>query len=265
MNAYENLIPQIRRTYDLSTLDLDEKKVLGFLQEELDRNWQELNSTSIQTLRYSKLASGLPSNVNVSDFGEKLIELNDGQVMAGIRHLSMNPKLPFINLITSFDIVDIDLIRSVYKKIKNHFNVFNPCYLCWHSSYDYADDRLENFGSITLVKQLGSSTYDITNCVRDVSWSEVKSFYHQEYKLFHLEYPELKDQVPINSDKLMQGSSHFAFLENEQIVGMASVEKAKFLGEDAVYMNDILVSKLSRKQGVAKKSMHLFISFMRGS
>ncbi len=72
------------------------------------------------------------------------------------------------------------------------------------------------------------------------------SWYKAEYDKFHIQYPELKDWIGINSYELMEESRLekllFYLKVNGEKVGLIAGEKRKIFGFNAIYINEIMIA-----------------------
>lgn len=251
-------------TYDISGLGIDTTIAQNELKEELISEINDLNSekTKQARLEYFKVPG-----VNLSDYSEKLLSLNNGKkVIYGIRNFGGDPKLPFIQIIPNFEITSKKVALDIYQSIKDQFNIFNPLYLGFQTK-----DKIDAdfFGSTFMVasskeiKKINPWDFEKKIEFETINDSSYYDWYKNGYDEFHKEVPELKEKVTVNSlesmtDSQEQGLLKFVSLNGERI-GLIAGEREKFLGHDGLYFHEIFISAKWKKKGLAKAIQRKFI------
>ena len=92
--------------------------------------------------------------------------------------------------------------------------------------------------------------------LKKISDDNYYEWYFQGYEEFHIERPELKEMVQVNSKEVMnesleQGLLYYALIGNEK-VGLISGVKSEFLGHSGLYFYEILVRKKWKGKSLAK-------------
>ena len=214
----------------------------------------ELNQAEVLNSRLNWVGIG-----EDSDYLNRWIETSEGYVLAGIRHFSGNREKPFVYFWPSFKIKSIsDVIGS----IEPHFEIFNPKHYhfwcrpdCNHSEAAVIQQRF-----ISRIKNMKENHSVLEKASNYYDW------YSSEYHEFHKENPEYVDRIPMNSQELMdhcldQGLLYF-LIEEGRKVGLIAGENEVFLGQPAVYLNEILVAREYRKKGYAKKLLGSFVNLL---
>ncbi|WP_417334770.1 hypothetical protein [Halobacteriovorax marinus] len=251
-------------TYLLSSLSIDSNKALKEIEEEILDEYRDLNSEDTKRARldYFKV-----NDAKSDDYAEKILELEDNKkVIYGIRHKGANPDLPFVQLKANFSITSKADALEIYQKVRHEFEVFKPLYINFHNAMKVDADF---YGSIYMV----ASTKEIIECPNwsnegKITFEAIKDnsyydWYKDGYDQFHLDAPDLKNKVTVNScssmeDSLEQGLLKFVYL-NEERIGLIAGERSDFLGSSAVYFHEIFISKKWKGRGLAKVVQQKFI------
>lgn len=204
----------------------------------------ELDQAEILNQRLSWVGVG-----KASDYLNRWLETDEGYVLAGIRHFSGNREKPFVHIWPSFKINSID---NVIKSIGPHFRIFKPKhYHFWcRPDCNDSDATVIQQRFIGRIQDMRESHSELEETSNYYDW------YRAEYHEFHKRNPEYVDRIPANSQELMdrcldEGLLYFLMEEGKK-VGLIAGENEVFLGQPAVYLNEILVARDYRGKGYAK-------------
>jgi len=246
-------------------VELDEKKALNFLLNELREEIEDLNTSETKKARLEYFSV---EGVTSDDYSENFLDLGGGRkIIYGVRHLGGNKDIPFINLRTNFPIKSKSEVLGIYEIIQAQMKRFKPLYLSF-CSRDRVD--VDFIGSVHMVAKawdiLKVSPWDYEGRIelRTIRDDSYYNWYKNGYEQFHEECPELKAKVTVNSKDSMQesmdeGLLEFVYLEGEKI-GLISAERSFFLGHPGLYFHEIFVSKDFKGKGFAKAIQRKFVS-----
>ncbi len=260
MINYKEFALSVANTY---SLELDTKKVLAFFENELKEDFEGLNTEAVKKDRYSyfQIEGSKPE-----DYSENYTEINELKVIHGIRHFGGDKNLPFVNIIASKPILSKKDALSVYDSIKERYKFFKPLHLSFRSAKEIDADF---FASIHMVQKA-----QVIKSIKPWQFeSEIKfvtindrtfyDWYKNQYEVFHKNFPELKEKVTLNEldvfeDGLKESLLQFVKISDE-IVGLIAAERSKFLGEEGIYFNDIVITKDWKGKGLAKAIQRKFV------
>ncbi len=251
-------------TYNLEAFEIDQELALESVAKELEEVVKDLNREETQAARYKHLK--IP-NATKEDYWEHLIELDQHQkILCGIRHMGGNPDLPFVHLISNFDIQPADLVELYHQKLVDYFKLFKPQYIRYYT----ADEMNENkMGSCYLVQKAGvikalpphseESKIELIDPVDDSYYD----WYKAGYDAFHKANPDLKPHVPINGKGSMeecrkQGLLKMVHSQNEKM-GLIAAIREDFLGAKGIYFTEIFINEKYKGKGLAKNIQRKFI------
>mgnify|MGYP001370495502 CR=1 FL=1 len=178
-------------------------------------------------------------------------------LLAGIRHVNGNVNKPFVYIWPSFKISNME---SIINNVNPYFKIFNPkSYNIWirpdQNTYDNAQIYQQRFiGEISKMV-----TYDLELKL----FEDYYDWYEEEHTRFINDNPKFKDRITINSKELMDDCLSQGLLlqvkHNNRILGLVAGEKEVFLGEDSVYIDEILISSDFRRKGYGPKLLGSFV------
>ena len=242
----------------------DKEKVYQYWTNQL-RERLSLNQIEVLRQRLKQMAI---NGAVLHDFEEKKFQIeipgqHQSSVLAGIRFLSGNRDLPFIEIETDFPIQAVEQLRLIQAAITNSFRVFEPKFISfWTSAQtEFTDKKNISKGRQYVAGFLNDLKLDSSDYESPISLERLESldffpWYEDQYEKFHSDFPLLKDKVPINSKDCMQvaleqGLMFEARLGTERI-GLIAAEAEHFMGIKAIYMLEILVDKKYRTKGYGK-------------
>lgn len=213
-----------------------------------------LNNQAVLNQRAEFMGVGEPA-----DYLQHLIETEQGQLIAGIRHIGGDKNAPFIYIWPGFK---VDSISHLIRTISPYFDIFKPNALC----YWCRPDCLEANGKVIQQRFIG----DIESMAkRDVSLLKAHDYYdwyQSEYALFHQQKPEYKNRITLNSKALMDESLDqdllFFFNQKNERVGLIAGEKRTFLNKESIYLNEILVAHAHRGKGLGHQLLTGFVNLL---
>lgn len=251
-------------TYDLSFIDLDKQKALKEISQELQEEFDDLNSEETTNARLEHFKV---HGAKASDYQEKILFLDDERkALYGIRNLGGNPEIPFIQLRTNFDLKSKNECLDLYNTIKDEFKVFNPLYISLSHSTKFDADFYGQIHMVSSVKSVSEMTpWPSEN---DIEFEQIKTnsfyeWYKNGYEEFNKDMPHLKDMVKVNDLSTMRESLNqellkYVFYKGERI-GLIAAESSDFLGHSGVYFNEIFITKTFKGKGLAKNIQRKFI------
>ena len=252
-------------TYSLKKFDFDRLASLNFFKKDLQEEFKDLNlkDTKRKRLEYFKV-----KGATTEDYEEKIFFLDKSRfLIGGIRNFGGDPKIPFVQIKSSFSLTSKEQVLDLYDSIKSHFQVFNPLFLSFFTAKKIVTDR---FGQITMlsrsdeIKRRGEWEGESILKLRKIQEpNDYYDWYEKGYEQFHEERPDLKPSVVKNSLEIMEISRSddlLCFVEIEgKKIGLVAAEKRNFLGQKGIYFNDIFISKEWKGKGLAKKIQRKFI------
>lgn len=212
----------------------------------------ELNNTAVLAERSEYIGVGRPS-----DYLNRLIETDEGSVVAGIRHLGSNKNKPFIFIWPSFK------IRSINKFVKSitpYFEVFKPEMICYWSRPDCndSDDKVIQQRFIAEVAKMGKNDLTLSKPENYYEW------YKSEYTQFHKENPDFINRIQANSKDRMDASLDkgllYCLFQNEERIGLIAGDSELFLEKPTIYLNEIMIARNHRGKGNANKLLASFVN-----
>lgn len=249
---YEQLIDSAKNyVYQLD--DFPEEAVIEQIKEELD-DILSLNDDLVLEKRLKYIGIG-----KKEDYLNQIIKTSEGIVLAGIRHLGGNRDKPFVYMWAGFKIQNINMIIN---QIKPYFQMFNP------KSYHFWVRPDCNDYDVTIRQQRFIAKID--NMIKyDLPLAIPKDYYdwyYNQYHIFHQLRPDFVDRVQVNSkemmDKCLEQGLLYQLELNGEIAGLIAGEKERFLGESAVYIDEILTSSAFRGKGYASKLLGSFVGLI---
>lgn len=265
----ESFVEAELKTYDLTDLFIDTEKAREEIRDELLDELDDLNSENTKNARleHFKVKGAIRE-----DYSEKLINLSGGKALIyGVRNIGGKPEIPFIKLRANFDITSKEESLVIYEHIKEEFKVFKPLYLSFSTAKKIDADFYGAVHMATRTSELTEKKWQKEESLtfEDISDESYFDWYQQGYKEFHKDAPDLEAKVTINSlsvmeDSLKQGLLKFVKFEDERI-GLIAGEKSNFLGNSAVYFNEIYISKKWKGRGLAKAIQRKFVQEFCGN
>lgn len=251
-------------TFNLSGLSIDKGLALEDLATEILSEWHDLNSPEVMNSRaeYFKIPKTSPK-----DYREKLLELADGRkLIHGIRHFGGDRNLPFIQLRPNFNLRSRSEALALYELLRSEYEAFKPLSLCFWSPERVDADVLASTYLVTQASEIlklpdwkEESTFSL-NLIGDDSYYE---WYQAGYLDFHLENPDLKSKVTVNSLESMQVPREqgllFEVLIDSERVGLIAGERSSLLGHAGIYFHEIFISKKWKGRGLAKAIQRSFV------
>lgn len=212
-------------------------------------------------------------NTTVDDYKERLFEIKPGcQILAGIRHLSGSKDQPFVHILLGFmpTAQDLRLIKEFSLK---HFRIFSPRHFSfWLRPSSALALELEEKGfaarryiagrrSSISQRPLPLGYERIT--LEKMSGAPEGDWYEKAYSDFHSEYPELAQWVPITEKNELQSCADegllFRVLVDGIQAGLIGGRRESLLGNSAVYMTELLLTRPFKGQGLAVALQRKFI------
>ena len=260
INFYEFARTQLS-TYNI---EVDENKAIRHIEEDLRKEFEELNQQEVKESRYEYF--DIP-NSKVSDYSERFTDLgNDKHIIHGIRHKGGNRGLAFIDVKTNFGVKTRASAIEIFEKISNEYKVFDPKMIRL-----MVDDHecCDVVGHVDLVSQTSSISeiepWELESSIEliQVDKGEYYQWYEAGYKKFHHDNPHLRFKVPLNLKEDMETSRKQGLLKSIELngkrVGLIAGERNEYLGDSAIYFNEIFVDKEFQRQGIAKAAQRKFI------
>lgn len=194
-----------------------------------------------------------------SDYLNHLIETDEGEVIAGIRHLGSDKNHPFIFIWPSFK---VNSIKDILTSVSPYFEVFRPKHISYYSRPD-CNDSTEYIVQQRFIARIA----DMAKCDLTLSKDEnYYDWYKSEYVRFHKEKPEYVNRIQVNSKDLMDASFDegllYLFMIGENKIGLISGERDIFLGKSAIYLNEILIAQNYRGKGYANTLLSSFVNVL---
>jgi len=194
---------------------------------------------------------------NVSDYLNRVIETDEGYVVAGIRHLGSDKDKPFIFVWPSFKIHSIDTVANV---VLPHFNIFKPEKISYWIRPDFA-----NLNQTIVQQRFIGRIAEMNKCDLGLSTTEnYYTWYESEYVQFHKENPDYVNRIQLNSKELMDASFNegllYVFMQAESIKGLIAGQRDHFLAKPAIYLNEILIAHQYRGKGYAAALLAGFVN-----
>lgn len=214
----------------------------------------DLNSLDVLEGRSKYLGIGKPS-----DYLNHLIETDEGTVIAGIRHLGNDKNKPFVFVWPSFK---INSTQNIIKAISPYFEVFKPESVCYWSRPDC------NHSNEKIIQQrFIGQIIEMDKCELLLSKNEnYYEWYKSEYDKFHEENPEYINRIQVNSKELMDDNFKqdllYIFSKGEENIGLIAGESDTFLGQPAIYLNEILIGQNYRGQGYSNRLLAGFVNVL---
>lgn len=210
-----------------------------------------LNQEEVLNQRLAYIGIG-----EAEDYLNQWLETREGYVLAGIRHLGGNPEAPFVDMWPSFRIKNVD---HVIADLSPYFQKFSP-----KSYHFWVRPDINNYQAKILQQHFVGRVETMVKY--DLELVKPKSYYpwyEDQYREFHIEQPQLKDRVPVNSkdlmDQCLEQNLLFVLKEGDSTIGLIAGEKEPFLGQSSVYIDEILVAKAYRGQGYAGQLLGSFV------
>lgn len=214
----------------------------------------ELNDPAVLQKRNAYFGVG-----STTDYLNKLIKTSAGDVVAGIRHLGGDKKKPFVFIWPSFR---VDLVNEISDEIYPFFEIFKPeAYSHW-----CRPDCNNLIGTILQQRFVGRIDRMIKNDLPLRKPEDYYEWYKSEYAKFHKTKPEYKNRITVNSkesmDKSLDEGLLYFHIQDERKIGLIAGINDVFLGESAIYLNDILISENHRENGYATSLLASFTGIL---
>ena len=178
------------------------KDNLEGLKKEIASGLDELAKLSrpevyIEGFNYFKL-----DGTTAEDFRERILEVEKDQfIMAGIRFRGLNVNKPFISIIANFEVTS-DRLSGIAELIKKEFSIFKPIAFHFHLpseikliAPELEIDRYTIVGSVRNLTDYYLPEHAETVELVELSSTEFYDEYLNEYNIFHVKNPNLKDEV----------------------------------------------------------------------
>lgn len=260
------------QSFDLESLaELSSESLLNYARSELEY-MLSLNQEDVKVKRcaYFKIPGTL-----ASDYSERIFALDGNKkVLIGIRHAGADPTKPFISLHLNYSISRSEEIREAYQKVKLFFNKFDPSHIsiwCNPKSSLYTDllekatPRLNHLAANTssLIHANKSISLPDNIGLKKVENADYYDWYQVHYTAFHKENPGLKNWVTCNDiedmNQAMKAGLLWRICKNNQVIGLIQGEYNEYLGQNALYLAEILLIDAFRGQGIAPKAQIEYI------
>lgn len=244
-------------TFNLSKMskNINKDVAINFLKDEIQKEFTELNVEKVKKQRMDFFKVGRPS-----DYTEHLIELGENKkIICGIRYIGCDLDYPFVKLSANFSISSKKDVQDIYEVIQNKFTVFSPRYVSVNVPQKIEESRIGYVYMVAPFETVNATSpweYNDHIELKKISDESYYDWYCEGYNEFHIEHPDLKARVQVNSKKVMresleQGLLYYALLENQK-VGLIAGVKSDFLGHSGLYFNEILVRKKWKGKSLAK-------------
>jgi len=239
----------IKYIYQLD--EFDSKSVYHQIAAEFDEIL-ELNNSNVLKERaaYFQIAEA-------SDYSNHLIETDEGCVIAGIRHLGSDRNTPFIFVWPTFK---ISSVANIVDSVLPYFEMFKPGLMCYWCRPDCSDSGAR----VVQQRFIGQISEMIKDDLPLCQSQQYYEWYKSEYDKFHLEKPEFKNRIQINSKAVMDGSAKegllYLLIRDQNKIGLISGERERFLNKPAIYLNEILIAQRYRGRGYAKRLLASFVN-----
>lgn len=251
--------------YDNSEKLFDESIALNSIEKDLKDDFEELNELQTQKSRHDFFKI---DGAKESDYQESIHYINDEDFFVfGIRHMSGNKDLPFINIIPSFNVKTKNEVLELYDLVKDRMDVFNPLHICIKSTEKLNGDFIGSVHMVAFsekIKNIEPWEMEKRLSLRDLKNDEYYQWYKDGYREFHKDYPELTSKVTVNSLDVLNESNDEGLLKlvelDGQRIGLVAAEKSDLLGHSGMYFNEIFISKEYKGQGIAKAIQRKFIA-----
>ena len=242
-------------TFKTSEMDLNRDNAINYLKNEIKNELNDLNDNEIKKQRANFFNIGQPD-----DYQEHIVDIGDNKMLiCGIRYIGCDLNYPFVKITANFQISNKKEAKELYEIVKSRFSIFSPKFVSFYTAQKFEADR---FGYVYMVapfdKINSSSAWENDGKVKlkKITNDSYYDWYCQGYDEFHIERPDLKGRVQVNSkekmnESLEQGLLYYALIKNEK-VGLISGVKSDFLGHKGLYFNEILVRKEWKGNSLAK-------------
>ena len=191
------------------------------------------------------------------DYLNRLIETDEGPIVAGIRHLGNDRDKPFVLIWPSFK---ISSLKNISECIKPHFEIFKPESICYWSRPDCNDSNVKIVQQRFIARIVDMPKHDL-------ALSQHKQYYpwyQAEYASFHQEHPEFVNRIQTNSQELMDASYEegllYTLTEGDNRIGLVAAERDTFLDRPTIYLIEILIAKNYRGKGYAGRLLAGFVN-----
>jgi hypothetical protein len=259
-------------TFDqIFTSNFDLKNSLDCLSSEIEDERLSLNRPETVSIRLNHYRNFFP-DACPADFQEKKLTTSN-KFLAGIRFIGGDAKEPFIDVLPSWEITTESEILEIMDLIKREFRVFEPKYLqLWvepsfeklpFTTIPFRVARRVICGFIDeLQKPAESSNPHIQlSLIDDDNYYD---WYQGVYADFHRKNHNLLNWVPCNSKEEMDESRLQKLLFwidiNGERAGTIGGCKSTFLGVNAIYMNEILLTDSFRGKGFASQVQRIYLA-----
>lgn len=251
-------------TFNLKEFNLDESLALNELSKEIRSEWEELNSSEVKKSRWEffKIPGTKPE-----DYSERLLTLKDGRkLIYGIRHFGGDRNLPFVNLRPNFKIKGSEDALELYRLIEDMLAPFRALGLCFWSDRQLAVDQIHStylVATASEIKAMKPWSEEVNLVLRVPADDSYYANYELDYKKFHLERPDLKPKVTLNSLDIMETSREQGLLcevfYQGTRMGLIAAEKSALLGHEGLYFNEIFIETKWKGRGLAKALQRKFV------
>src|SRR5690606_30245537 len=195
-------------TYELQNFDINQEAVLSEFEGRLVSSFNSLNTDEIKKSRYQRFKIGQAEN-----YQEYWLPLDSNrQVLCGIRHMNLDPNMPFISVIPNFSLTSKKDALEIYQQIKSHYEMFNPRFLNFYVNHKIDCDNICNVTMVAttdLVAKLRQCTreteIELIHCHDYIDW------YEAAHRHFHHQLPELSF-IAINEKEIMDESMQAGLL-----------------------------------------------------
>ena len=264
LNDFESFAIRDFENYDLLNFNINKKRAIQNITQELYEQFIDLNSLETKEARWKHFDI---THSTPDDFQERFYNVDsERRIIFGIRHEGANREEPFVQIYTDFEFNAAEMMVIYKKHLADFFKVFKPKEIRFWQSY--FSDQFE-YGSVYLVSDK-SSYLDLPIKSEDerirlvpITSDIYYSWYKEGYYEFHEMNPELKNAVPVNSLSTMESSRKdgllmHAYLGDEKI-GLIAAVREEFLGHRGFYFNEIFISSKFKGRGLAKSIQKKFV------
>lgn len=251
-------------TFNLKEFNLNESLALNELSKEIRSEWEELNSSEVKKSRWEffKIPGTKPE-----DYSERLLTLKDGRkLIYGIRHFGGDCNLPFVSLRPNFKIKRLEDTLELYRLIKDELAPFRAQSLCFWSNQQLVIGQIHStylVATASEIKAMKPWSEEANLVLRASADDSYYDYYKLGYKKFHLERPDLKSKVTLNSLDIMeasreQGLLYEVFYQGSRM-GLIAAERSSLLGHEGLYFNEIFIETRWKGKGLAKALQRKFV------
>lgn len=254
-------------TLDYEICGINKKEAKEFLIEEIN---DELGLNNVVTLQKRHAFFKIPQT-QPNDFQTFLFESDHLNMLAGIRHFNLNPLKPFIQVSLSSYHINQKQFAWIKAILAKQFSVFQPKQFClWLHPQSLL---IINFKPEIKQQWLAATLGEIRSQDKPLNYNDIqlkkvvgKGYlvnYQKWYQEFHLNQPNLIDDVAVNDEETMETSRkqnllYWAIYQNQK-VGLIAAEAELLMGKQALYFNEIVLDPAFKGKKLASAIQRKFI------